>query len=180
MIDKPNAIEIKEIKGRVTFEDVSFAYDNRKPALENINFDVKPGTSVAIVGESGSGKSTLLRLLYRFYNVTDGCIKIDGRPVDEITINSLRNHFGVVPQETMLFNDTLMYNLLYANPSANEEHVFAACKAASVHDKIMAFPDGYQTQVGERGLRLSGGEKQRVGISLTMTPLTIASNIHFL
>jgi ABC-type multidrug transport system fused ATPase/permease subunit len=164
VVDKPGAIDIKEVEGRVTFEDVSFAYDNRKPALEHVSFTVKPGTSIAIVGESGSGKSTLLRLLYRFYNVNGGCIKIDGRPVEDITIESLRSHFGVVPQETMLFNDTLMYNLLYANPSATEEQVYAACKAASVHDKIMAFPDVYQTPVGERGLRLSGGEKQRVSI----------------
>jgi ABC-type multidrug transport system fused ATPase/permease subunit len=166
VVDKPGAVDIEEVEGRVTLENVSFAYDNRKPALEHISIDIKPGTSVAIVGESGSGKSTLLRLLYRFYDASGGCIKIDGRPVDSITIESLRSHLGVVPQETMLFNDTLMYNLLYANPSATEEQVFAACRAASMHDNIMAFPDGYKTMVGERGLKLSGGEKQRVSLSV--------------
>ncbi|PKX88431.1 putative transport protein [Aspergillus novofumigatus IBT 16806] len=150
VVDKPDAIDLVDCKGHITFEGLTFAYD---PA------------SVAIVGESGSGKSTLLRLLFRFYHPDSGRILIDGQSVEDITIESLRKHLGVVPQETMLFNDTLMYNLLYANPSATEEDVYAACRAASVHDKIMALPDGYQTQVGERGLRLSGGEKQRIAIA---------------
>jgi ABC-type multidrug transport system fused ATPase/permease subunit len=166
VVDKSDAIDLVDCKGHITFEDVNFAYDPRRLALTKINLDIPPGRSVAIVGESGSGKSTLLRLLFRFYHPDSGRILIDGQSVQDITIESLRKHLGVVPQETMLFNDTLMYNLLYASPSATEEDVYAACRAASVHDKIMALPDGYQTQVGERGLRLSGGEKQRVRASL--------------
>lgn len=162
MIDKPGARAITDCKGHITFDRVSFAYDPRRQALHDLSLDIRPGTSVAIVGESGSGKSTLLRLLFRFYDVTAGQIMLDGINVEDITIQSLRNHFGVVPQDTILFNDTLMYNLLYAKPDATEEEIFAVCRAASVHDKILALPDGYNTQVGERGLRLSGGEKQRV------------------
>ncbi|GIK07509.1 hypothetical protein Aspvir_003175 [Aspergillus viridinutans] len=165
VVDKPDAIDLVDCKGHITFGDVTFAYDPRRLALTKINLDIPPGRSVAIVGESGSGKSTLLRLLFRFYHPDSGRILIDGQSVEDITIESLRKHLGVVPQETMLFNDTLMYNLLYANPSATEEDVYAACRAASVHDKIMALPDRYQTQVGERGLRLSGGEKQRIAIA---------------
>ena len=141
---------------------MNFAYDSRKPALQDITFAVNPGSSVAIVGESGSGKSTLLRLLFRFYNAESGQITIDGKDVEDIQIQSLRSNFGVVPQETMLFNDSLMYNLLYSKPSATEQEVYEACAAASIHDKILAFPEAYDTNVGERGLRLSGGEKQRV------------------
>jgi len=149
-------------EGSVAFRNVNFSYDPRKAALQDITFEVKPGSSVAIVGESGSGKSTLLRLLFRFYNVDSGKISIDGHDVKDFTIQSLRSHFGVVPQETMLFNDSLMYNLLYSKPDATEQEVYEACTAASVHEKILAFPDAYDTKVGERGLRLSGGEKQRV------------------
>ncbi|KAI1952058.1 hypothetical protein LOY94_001650 [Ophidiomyces ophidiicola] len=165
VVDKPTATDMQSCRGHITFDHVYFSYDQRRKALQDISLDIKPGTSVAIVGESGSGKSTMLRLLFRFYNIDSGNILIDGRSVEDFTIQSLRSHFGVVPQETMLFNDTLMYNLLYANPNATDEDIYAACKAASVHDKIMAFPDGYQTQVGERGLRLSGGEKQRIAIA---------------
>ncbi|PGH15372.1 hypothetical protein AJ80_05556 [Polytolypa hystricis UAMH7299] len=165
VVDKPGAIHLEKCQGHIMFKDISFSYDQRRPALRNISLDIKPGTSIAIVGESGSGKSTLLRLLFRFYNVDSGGILVDGRPVDDFTIQSLRSHFGVVPQETMLFNDTLMYNLLYANPAASEGDIYAACRTASVHDKVMAFPDRYETQVGERGLRLSGGEKQRIAIA---------------
>ncbi|UKZ45810.1 hypothetical protein TrVGV298_000003 [Trichoderma virens] len=165
VIDKPTAYDLHHCKGHIKFEKVSFAYDPRQQALYDISLDILPGTSIAIVGESGSGKSTLLRLLFRFYNVDSGKILIDGINTEDITIRSLRDHFGVVPQETMLFNDPLMYNLLYANPTASEEDVYNACKAASVHEKVMALPDGYETQVGERGLRLSGGEKQRIAIA---------------
>jgi len=120
------------------------------------------------VGESGGGKSTVFRLLYRFYNAQDGSIQIDGNDIKDVTIDSVRRHIGVVPQDTVLFNETLMYNLRYANQSATDEEVYAACRAASIHDKIMLFPDGYKTKVGERGLRLSGGEKQRVAIARTI------------
>ncbi|KAL6834305.1 putative transport protein [Trichoderma sp. SZMC 28015] len=165
VIDKPAAYDLPHCQGHISFENVSFGYDPRRQALYNISLNILPGTSIAIVGESGSGKSTLLRLLFRFYNVDSGKILIDGINTEDITIRSLRDHFGVVPQETMLFNDTLMYNLLYAKPTASKQDVYDACKAASVHEKIMALPDGYETQVGERGLRLSGGEKQRIAIA---------------
>ena len=141
---------------------MNFAYDSRKPALRNVSFVVEPGTSTAIVGESGSGKSTCLKLLFRFYNPNSGKISVDGKDVQDITTQSLRNYIGVVPQDTILFNASLMYNLLYAKPQATAQEVFEACQSASVHDKILGFPDGYETSVGERGLRLSGGEKQRV------------------
>jgi ATP-binding cassette, subfamily B, vacuolar membrane transporter HMT1/ACLQ len=127
-----------------------------------VSFTVEPGTSIAIVGESGSGKSTIIQLLFRFYDVNSGSIRVDDRDVGEMTIDSLRQHIGVVPQDTILFNDTIMYNLMYAKAGATEKEVHDACRAASIHDKIMNFPDGYNTSVGERGLRLSGGEKQRV------------------
>ncbi|KAJ5190094.1 hypothetical protein N7491_007863 [Penicillium cf. griseofulvum] len=165
VVDKQGSADIIDCKGHITFEAVSFGYDPRRVALRDINLNIQPGKSIAIVGESGSGKSTLLRLLFRFYDVDSGRILIDGRDLNDITVDSLRRQIGVVPQETMLFNDTLMYNLLYARPTATEDEVHAACRAASVHDKILALPDGYQTQVGERGLRLSGGEKQRIAIA---------------
>jgi len=147
---------------------VQFAYDPRKPALKGVKFLCKPGTTTALVGESGGGKSTIFRLLFRFYNATGGRIEIDGQDVKDVTIDSLRRHIGVVPQDTVLFNETLMYNLKYANPSATDEQVFEACRAASIHENILGFPDGYQARVGERGLKLSGGEKQRVAIARTI------------
>ncbi|EDN08041.1 hypothetical protein HCAG_04551 [Histoplasma mississippiense (nom. inval.)] len=168
VIDGPNTRELPRCDGEITFENVKFAYDTRKPALNGLSFRCRPGTTTALVGESGGGKSTVFRLLFRFYNSSSGHILIDGRKVENLTIDSVRRHIGVVPQDTVLFNETLMYNLKYANPSATDEEVYAACRAASIHDKILAFPDGYQTKVGERGLRLSGGEKQRVAIARTI------------
>lgn len=167
IVDKKDALSLTHCAGRITFECVHFAYDKRKPALDGISFEVPPSTSTAIVGESGSGKSTILKLLFRFYDVdakhlNSGAIKIDGIDIRNVGLADLRSHMGVVPQETILFNDTIMYNLLYAKPDATEDEVHAACKAASIHDRIMAFPAGYDTKVGERGLKLSGGEKQRV------------------
>lgn len=137
-------------------------------ALRGLDFVAKPGTTTAFVGESGGGKTTVLRLLFRFYGIQGGTIEVDGHDVNDITINSLREHIGVVPQDTVLFNETVMYNLRYANPNATDEMVYDACRAASIHDKIISFPDGYATRVGERGLRLSGGEKQRVAIARTI------------
>ncbi|OTA92432.1 hypothetical protein M434DRAFT_21883 [Hypoxylon sp. CO27-5] len=163
MLDLP----LRGCTGRVTVEDIHFAYDARKPALKGVSFDLLPGTSTAIVGESGSGKSTILKLLFRFYDVQSGSIKVDGVDIRDITVADLRSHFGIVPQDTILFNDTLMYNLIYSKPNATEEEVYSACKAASIHDKILNFPAGYETTVGERGLKLSGGEKQRVSIART-------------
>ncbi|KAI5289149.1 hypothetical protein KEM54_004321 [Ascosphaera aggregata] len=168
VVDSPAAKEMDACKGDVVFSDVQFAYDSRRQALDGLNFHCEPGTTTALVGESGGGKSTVFRLLFRFYDANSGDILVDGQSVNEITIDSLRRQIGVVPQDTVLFNETLMYNLKYANPAATDEQVFIACRAASIHDQILAFPDGYNTKVGERGLRLSGGEKQRVAIARTI------------
>ncbi|KAL9010251.1 MAG: hypothetical protein Q9173_004796 [Seirophora scorigena] len=168
VVDEPDAQPLPSCQGEIRFNQVRFAYDVRKPALNGINFRCAPGTTTALVGESGGGKSTVFRLLFRFYNLTGGSIQIDGHDVKDITIDSLRQHIGVVPQDTVLFNESLMYNLKYANPSATDEEVHAACRAASIHEKILGFPDGYHSLVGERGLKLSGGEKQRVAIARTI------------
>ncbi|KAF2151661.1 putative vacuolar ABC heavy metal transporter [Myriangium duriaei CBS 260.36] len=169
VVDKPTAKPLPTCEGDIVFNDVHFAYDPRRAALQGLNFRCLPGTTTAFVGESGGGKSTVFRLLFRFYNSESGSILVDGHDIEnDVTIDSLRRHIGVVPQDTVLFNETLMYNLKYANPEATEEDVYQACQAASIHDKILSFPDGYQTKVGERGLRLSGGEKQRVAIARTI------------
>jgi ABC-type multidrug transport system fused ATPase/permease subunit len=162
IVDSKNAEDLDKCSGEIEFRNVSFAYDSRKPALENVSFTVPPGTKTAIVGESGSGKSTCLKLLYRFYDVTEGSVNIDGKDVRNLKHRSFRTHIGVVPQDTILFNMSIMYNLQYARPDATPEEVYQACRAASIHEKILSFPEGYETKVGERGLRLSGGEKQRV------------------
>ncbi|KAI5367192.1 putative Type 1 protein exporter [Septoria linicola] len=168
VVDKPDAETMPLCEGGIRYNDVHFSYDSRKPALQGLDFTCKPGTTTALVGESGGGKSTVFRLLFRFYNTQKGNIQIDGRDVEGITIDSLRKHIGVVPQDTVLFNESLMYNLKYARQDATDEEVYEACRAASIHDKIMGFPDQYDTKVGERGLRLSGGEKQRVAIARTI------------
>lgn len=168
VVDNPRAAPLAMCKGDINFDNVQFSYDSRKTALNGLGFHCKPGTTTALVGESGGGKSTVFRLLFRFYNPEKGCIRIDGHDVQDLTIDSVRKHIGVVPQDTVLFNETLMYNLKYANPDATDEDVYEACRAASIHDKILTFPDGYCTKVGERGLRLSGGEKQRVAIARTI------------
>jgi len=168
VVDDQSAGDLVSCQGEIRYNDVKFAYDPRKPALKGLNFRCAPGTTTALVGESGGGKSTVFRLLFRFYNTDDGSIQIDGHDVKTLKIDSVRRHIGVVPQDTVLFNETLMYNLKYADPSATDEEVYAACRAASIHDKILAFPDGYNARVGERGLKLSGGEKQRVAIARTI------------
>ncbi|KAL7960577.1 hypothetical protein V8C34DRAFT_57497 [Trichoderma compactum] len=168
VVDSPNAVPLENFTGHVRWNNVSFSYDARRPALRDISFECAPGTTTAFVGESGGGKSTLFRHMFRYYDCDEGSIEFDGKNVKGLTINSVRRHIGVVPQDTTLFNETLMYNLKYANPQATDKEVYAACAAASIHDRIMSFPDGYNTQVGERGLRLSGGEKQRVAIARTI------------
>ena len=168
VVDTPHAIPLKDFHGHVRWKNVSFAYDRRKPALRNINFECAPGTTTAFVGESGGGKSTLFRHMFRYYDCDEGSIEFDGKNVKDLTIDSVRKQIGVVPQDTTLFNESLMYNLRYANEHASDEDIYAACRAASIHDRIMSFPDQYETQVGERGLRLSGGEKQRVAIARTI------------
>lgn len=163
-MEKPNADKLPEPRGDVEFTNVTFAYQDKSkdPAIDGVSFKVPPGTKTAIVGESGSGKSTCLKLLFRFYDVNDGAITVDGHDVRDLTLDSLRQSIGVVPQDTVLFNATIMYNLLYAKPTASQADVYDACKAANIHDRIMNFPDQYETKVGERGLKLSGGERQRV------------------
>ena len=168
VVDEPDVTELPSCQGEIRFNDVKFAYDPRKPALNGLEFKCAPGTTTALVGESGGGKSTVFRLLFRFYNLDGGSIQVDGHDVTDITIDSLRRHIGVVPQDTVLFNEPLMYNLKYAKPSASNEEVFDACRAASIHDKILSFPDGYESRVGERGLKLSGGERQRIAIARTI------------
>ncbi|KAM0420478.1 hypothetical protein ACHAPT_011772 [Fusarium lateritium] len=167
VVEKEDAITLPSPRGEVAFNHVKFSYQTTKgePVVNDISFTVAPGTKTAIVGESGSGKSTCLKLLFRFYDVSDGSITIDGHDLRDVKLDSLRKNIGVVPQDTVLFNATIMYNLLYANPNASEAEVHEACKAANIHDRILGFPDGYDTKVGERGLKLSGGERQRVAIA---------------
>jgi ATP-binding cassette subfamily B protein len=152
----------------VEFRDVSFAYEADRPILRGFSLTVAPGETVAVVGPSGAGKSTIARLLFRFYEVTGGAILIDGQDLREVTQSSLRAAVGMVPQDTVLFNDTIYYNIAYGRPEASPAEVEAAARAAQIHDFIVRLPRGYETAVGERGLKLSGGEKQRVGIARTL------------
>jgi ATP-binding cassette subfamily B protein len=163
--DIPNAMALGVNAGRIQFEDVRFGYDPRREILHGVSFTVEPGQTVAVVGSSGAGKSTISRLLYRFYDVTGGAILIDGQNIAEVTQLSLRAEIGIVPQDTVLFNDTIYYNILYGRPGATPGEVEEAARLARIHDFIVTLPDGYQTRVGERGLKLSGGEKQRVAIA---------------
>lgn len=163
--NKPDAPQFQFKAGRVEFEDVRFSYDQKKEILKNVSFTVRPGQTVAFVGQTGAGKSTILKLLDRFYDVTGGSIRIDGQDVRDVDLYSLRGHIGVVPQNPVLFNDTIMDNVRYAKLDASDEEVHDACKAAAIHDQIMGFSNKYETQVGERGMKLSGGELQRVAIA---------------
>jgi len=166
--DRPGAPDLEVREGRVAFDEVHFGYEAQREILKGISFTVEPGRTVAIVGPSGSGKSTIGRLLFRFYDVTGGAIRIDGQDLRDVTQVSLHKAIGVVPQDTVLFNDTIYYNIAYGRPDASRDEVIAAAKAAKIHDFVASLPDGYDTTVGERGLKLSGGEKQRVGIARTI------------
>jgi ATP-binding cassette, subfamily B, heavy metal transporter len=165
VVDAPGAALLDVREGAVAFRSVDFRYDRRRPILSDVDFRVAPGATVAIVGSSGGGKSTIARLLFRFYDVNVGSIEIDGRDIRDVTQDSLRRAIGVVPQDTVLFNDTIYYNIAYGRPGATREHTEEAARLARIHDFIETLPDGYETMVGERGLKLSGGEKQRVAIA---------------
>lgn len=151
--------------GAVDFDSVSFSYDGVKTVIKDLSFSARSGQTVALVGETGSGKSTILNLLFRFYDVREGSIKIDGQDLRGVTLESLRQSIGVVPQDPALFNDTVMNNVRYSKLEATDDEVMEACKAAAVHDKILTFTDGYKSIVGENGVKLSGGEKQRIAIA---------------
>lgn len=166
--DNKDAVALPEGGGNVVFENVSFAYDARRPILKDVSFDVPAGKTLAIVGSSGAGKSTLSRLLFRFYDVTGGTVKIDGADIRGVKQHDLRKSIGIVPQDTVLFNDTVYYNIAYGRPDATPAQVEDAARLARIHDFITDLPDGYNTIVGERGLKLSGGEKQRVAIARTI------------
>ncbi|WP_375173714.1 ABCB family ABC transporter ATP-binding protein/permease [Pseudooceanicola sp.] len=166
--DRPGAAEIKVTGGRVELDEVTFGYEAERPILKGVSVTVEPGQKVAIVGPSGSGKSTIGRLLFRFYDVMGGAIRIDGQDLRDVTQDSLHAQIGVVPQDTVLFNDTIRYNIAYGRDGATQEEIEAAARAAQIHDFITSLPGGYDTTVGERGLKLSGGEKQRVGIARTL------------
>ena len=166
--DKPGADVLNVQGGEVELDDIMFGYDAARPILKGVSLRVGAGQTVAIVGSSGSGKSTIGRLLFRFYDVSGGALKIDGQDVRDVTQESLHAQIGVVPQDTVLFNDTILYNIAYGRADASRSEIEAAAKAAKIHDFIQGLPDGYATTVGERGLKLSGGEKQRVGIARTL------------
>lgn len=168
VVDAPNAPTLKLDGATVALRDVKFGYHEDRQILNGVSLTIPAGKTVAIVGASGSGKSTIGRLLYRFYDVTDGAIEIDGQDIRQITQKSLHQAIGVVPQDTVLFNDTIYYNIAYGRENATREDVIAAAKSAQIHTFIESLPEGYDTPVGERGLKLSGGEKQRVGIARTL------------
>jgi ATP-binding cassette subfamily B protein len=166
--DKPGAPALPAGPGEVRFENVRFGYGRNREILHGVSFEVPPGRMLAIVGPTGAGKSTISRLMFRFYDVWDGRVTIDGADIRDVTQESVRAAIGVVPQDTVLFNDTIFYNIAYGRPDATEEEVIQAAKLAQVHDFVMRLPEGYKTRVGERGLKLSGGEKQRVAIARTI------------
>jgi ATP-binding cassette subfamily B protein len=163
--DAPAAPALLPGQAEVQFEHVSFGYNADRQILFDVNFTIPAGHTVAVVGSSGAGKSTLSRLLFRFYDVQQGSLRINGQDIREVTQSSLRAAIGIVPQDTVLFNDTIYYNIAYGRPDATHEAVIAAAQAAHIHEFIESLPHGYDTQVGERGLKLSGGEKQRVAIA---------------
>ncbi len=166
--DEPGAVTVPQIRGEVQYENVSFSYDKKMPVLKNINFSVNPGETIAIVGPTGSGKSTLIHLLPRFYDVDGGQITIDKRPIKEFTIESLRQHIGIVLQHTFLFNLTIKENIAFGKPEASLEEIREAAKAAEIDDYIMSLPKNYETVIGERGVNLSGGQRQRISIARTL------------
>ena len=166
--DKPGAPPLHVAGGRIEFRDVHFAYDPERAILKGVDLAVEPGQTLAIVGPSGSGKSTIGRLLFRFYDVSAGAVLIDGQDIRDVSQNSLHNAIGVVPQDTVLFNDTIYYNIAYGRDAATRAEIEQAAKAAQIHDFVQSLPNGYDTMVGERGLKLSGGEKQRVGIARSL------------
>ncbi|MBD1205580.1 MAG: ABC transporter ATP-binding protein/permease [Rhodobacteraceae bacterium] len=168
VVDKPGAPALVVRGGAVEFDRVDFGYDAARPILKGISLSVPAGQRYALVGPSGSGKSTIGRLMFRFYDVNGGAIRIDGQDLRDVTQSSIHAQIGVVPQDTVLFNDTVRYNIAYGRDGATEEDIVAAAKAAKIHDFIVSLPEGYETKVGERGLKLSGGEKQRVGIARTL------------
>jgi len=168
IVDRPGAKPLRVTKGEIKFENVSFAYDPERQILKHVSFEVPAGRMVAIVGPSGAGKSTISRILFRFYEVSGGRVLIDGQNISHVTQSSLRAAIGMVPQDTVLFNDTIFYNIRYGRPEASDREVREAAKLAQVHDFIITLPQGYDSLVGERGLKLSGGEKQRVAIARTI------------
>ena len=168
IVDRPGAEPLHVTRGEIKFENVSFSYDPDRPILKNVSFEVPAGKMVAIVGPSGAGKSTIARLLFRFYELTRGRILIDGQDIRDVTQDSLRAAIGMVPQDTVLFNDTIAYNIRYGKPGATEAELREAARLAQIHDFIVTLPQGYDSLVGERGLKLSGGEKQRVAIARTI------------
>ena len=166
--DRPGATPLEDVRGVVEFEDVDFAYDPDRRILHGVSFRIGDGERVAVVGPTGAGKSTLSRILYRFYDIQGGSVRVDGRDIRDLTQDSLREAIGIVPQDTVLFNDTIGYNLSYAAPDATQDEIEAAARAARIHEFVEGLPQGYDTVVGERGLKLSGGEKQRVAIARTL------------
>ncbi|KAI3529025.1 ABC transporter [Colletotrichum filicis] len=165
IVERENAKNLTPVKGHVAFENVGFAYDPRRQTIEQLDVSAAPGKTIALVGETGAGKSSIMKLLLRFYDVTSGRITIDGQDIRDVTLTSLREALGVVPQDPLLFNASVMENLRYARPSATDEDVFEACRAAAIHDRILSFADGYESKVGEQGVKLSGGEIQRLAIA---------------
>ncbi|HZA01368.1 MAG TPA: ATP-binding cassette domain-containing protein, partial [Hyphomicrobiaceae bacterium] len=163
--DRPGARPLVVTNGAIRFKNVSFWYDPDRVILKNVSFDVPAGKMIAIVGPSGAGKSTISRILFRFYDITEGRVTIDGQDIRDVTQKSLRAAIGVVPQDTVLFNDTIFYNIKYGRPDARDEEVYEAARLAQIDPIVRQLPQGYRTMVGERGLKLSGGEKQRVAIA---------------